>query len=327
MESALFAATRQPFIRSTKTWERLSIDIVGPKPMTGKAKTKTFSQWWMSLVGFISSSLSGTPRLVASSIVFRHFSLSSGTPGFIHSDRGRQFVSTEFPNFCLQNGVATSKTTPYFPQGNGQNERYNGSVRKAVQCLLHSTYRPPSDWECVLQSALSSSRTLIITATKESPHDRFVCFKRGELLIRPFSSAPWLRADTPAYLRKFVEAKDQAPVVPVQISEVISLHLVRVSFGDGRVDTVSPSDLSRRPPDVDNEETISQSGGQYKDKKTNVDIGTLVPDIGTECEPPKSVEPVKESQISLDSPAPTLRRSARNRKPPTYLGDFVLTMN
>ena len=99
------------------------------------------------------------------------------------------------------------------------------------------------------------------------------------------------------------------------------------SFGDGRVDTVSASDFSRRPLDIDNEETISQPGGQYKDKETNVDIGTSVPDIGTDCEPPKSVEPVKESQTSPDAPAPTLRRSARNRKPPTYLGDFVLAMN
>ena len=165
---------------------------------------------------------------------------------------------------------------------------------KAVQCLQHSTNCPLSDWECVLPSAVSSILTLITTVTKESPHDRFFCFKRGEPLICPSSSAPWLRADTPAYLQKFVRAKDQAPVVPVQIFEVVSPHLARVSFLDGRVDTVSTSDFSRRP-DVDKEKTISQPGGQYKDKEANVDIGTSVPDIGTECEPPKSVEQVKES--------------------------------
>ena len=242
-----------------------------------------------------------------------------GTSGFIHSDRCTQFVSSKFQNFCRQNGVATSKTAPCHPQGNGQNERYNGIEWKDVKCLLHSTERPLSDWECVLSSELSLIWTHTNTVTKESPHDRFFCFERGEPLIRPSSSTPWLRSDTPAYLQKFVRAKNQAPVEPVLISEVISPHLVRVSFCDGRVNTISTSDLSRRPPDVDNEETISQPGGQYKDKETNVDIGTLVPDIGTECEPPKSVELVKESQISPDSTAPTLRRSARNRKPPTYL--------
>ena len=181
-----------------------------------------------------------------------------GTPGFIHSDRGTQFVSSEFQNFCRQNGVATSKTTPYHPQGNGQNERYNGTVWKAVQCLLHSTNRPLTDWESVLPSALSSIRTVINTVTKDSPHDRFFCFKRGEPLIRPSSSAPWLRADAPAYLRKFVRAKDQALVVPVQISEVISPHLARVSFGDGRADTVSTS----------------------RDCNTNTNTNTTIPILG-----------------------------------------------
>ena len=145
--------------------------------------------------------------------------------------------------------------------------------------------------------------------------------------MRPSSSAPWLRADAPAYLRKLVSAKDQAPVVPVQISEVISPHLARVSFGDGRADTVSTSDLSRRPLDIDNEGTTSQPGGQYEDKESDVDIGTSGPDIRTEGEPPKSVEPVKEYQFSPDSPAATLRRSTRDRKPLTYLDDFVSAMN
>ena len=43
------------------------------------------------------------------------------------------------------------------------------------------------------------------------------------------------------------------------------------------------------------------------------------PVIGTQCEPPESVEPVKESQVNPYPPAPTLRHSARNRKLPTYV--------
>ena len=124
----------------------------------------------------------------------------------------------------------------------------------AVQCLLHQTNSPFSDWECFLSSAPSYNRTLINTVTGENTFDRFFCFKRSEQLIRPSRSAPWFKADTPAYLR----AKHKAPVMPKQIFEVISPHLVRVSFGDVRVDTVPTSDLFRRPPDVDNKGTISQ---------------------------------------------------------------------
>ena len=104
-----------------------------------------------------------------------HFAIF-GNPGFIRSDRSTQFVPSEFRNFFHQNEVATSRTTPYYPQGNGHNERYNGSVWKAVQCLLHSTKHPLSDWECVLPSVLSSIRTLNNTVSKENPLERFFCW-------------------------------------------------------------------------------------------------------------------------------------------------------
>ena len=182
METAPFAATQERFFfRSSKTCERLSIDIVGPKAMT-RSKTNTFSQWWMRLVRSRLPSLSGTSRLLASSSVFRQFFTIFGTPGIFHFDRGPQFVSSEFQNFCRQNGVATSKTTSY--------HRFKTNATTEL-CGRQTTNRPLSDCECVLPSALSATRTLINTATMESPHDRFFCFKRREPLIRPSKSATW----------------------------------------------------------------------------------------------------------------------------------------
>ncbi|VDI28094.1 Hypothetical predicted protein [Mytilus galloprovincialis] len=46
-------------------------------------------------------------------------------PGYIHSDRGQSFMSAELKTFLQSHGVATSRTTPYNPQSNGQCERYN----------------------------------------------------------------------------------------------------------------------------------------------------------------------------------------------------------
>ena len=88
------------------------------------------------------------------------------------------------------------------------------------------------------------------------------------------------------------------------MSDIISPHLAQVSFGDGRIYTVSTSDLLRRLPNFDNEITISQPGGQCREKETNVDR-----DIGTQCKPPECVEPVLETQVCPDSPASTVRRS------------------
>ena len=93
--------------------------------------------------------------------------------------------------------LSCDPTTPHHHQGNGQNERYNGIVWKAVQCPLHTANRPLSDWKYVLPSTFSLIRTLVKTITTETSDDRFFCFKRVESLIRLFRSPPWLKQTLP----------------------------------------------------------------------------------------------------------------------------------
>ena len=59
-----------------------------------------------------------------------------GMPTFIHTDRGSGFMSSELKNFLLQKGISTSGTTGYNPAGNGQIERLNGTLWKAIILAL-----------------------------------------------------------------------------------------------------------------------------------------------------------------------------------------------
>ena len=61
-----------------------------------------------------------------------------GTPGFIHSNRGRQLDTQEINVSCSEKQTVKSVTSPYYPQGNGQNERYNGVIWKDIGCNLNS---------------------------------------------------------------------------------------------------------------------------------------------------------------------------------------------
>ena len=45
-------------------------------------------------------------------------------------------MSEELRRFLLSKGIATSHTTPYNPACNGQVERYNGAVWKAIIMAL-----------------------------------------------------------------------------------------------------------------------------------------------------------------------------------------------
>ena len=84
-------------------------------------------------------------------------------------------------HFCLDtqqylrdNGIATSRTTPYNPTGNGQVERYNGIIWKAILLALKSQNFDVKDWEIVLLTALHAIRSLLSTATNMTPHERFL---------------------------------------------------------------------------------------------------------------------------------------------------------
>ena len=76
-----------------------------------------------------------------------------GYPGFIHSDRGAEFLSEDVEEYLRVRGIGHSKTTPYHPTGNAQVERYNGVVWKSIQLLLKTYDLPISHWETVISKA------------------------------------------------------------------------------------------------------------------------------------------------------------------------------
>ena len=51
---------------------------------------------------------------------------------YVHSDRGSSFMLMELKDWLLSHNVSSSHTTPYNPIGNGQYERFNGTIWKTV---------------------------------------------------------------------------------------------------------------------------------------------------------------------------------------------------
>ena len=56
----------------------------------------------------------------------------------MHSDRVTAFMSEELKGFLHSRGIATSRTTPFNPQGHGKVERYNGIIWQMVSLALRS---------------------------------------------------------------------------------------------------------------------------------------------------------------------------------------------
>lgn len=54
------------------------------------------------------------------------------------SDRGGEFNSNQFSEFCDEHGLKHFTTTPYSPQQNGVVERRNQTIVEMARCMLKS---------------------------------------------------------------------------------------------------------------------------------------------------------------------------------------------
>ena len=66
----------------------------------------------------------------AAELVYEHILKLHGLPRQIISDRGTQFASALFKEFCKKLGIRASMSTAYHPQTDGQTEQVNQSLEQ-----------------------------------------------------------------------------------------------------------------------------------------------------------------------------------------------------
>ena len=136
MKPRFVRSAPQTLIKASQPFERLSVDFKGPLPSSFR------NRYLLTVVDEYSLFPFTFPcAVVAAATVIKHltnlFSVF-GNPSFVHSDQGTAFMSEELKRFLHSRGIATSQTTAFNPQGNGQVERYNGIVWQTVSLALRS---------------------------------------------------------------------------------------------------------------------------------------------------------------------------------------------
>ena len=229
-------------IKSTIPFERINVDFKGPLPSTNQNiyLLQVIDEY--SRFPFVFPCKDMKSETIKQSFC-QLFSLF-GYPSFIHSDRGSSFLSKDLQDFLLERGVASSSTTPYRPSANGQVERYNSTTWRAIRLILRSRGLPISHWQDVLPEALHSIRSLLCTATNQTPHERFLSFPRRSATG---SSVPsWLMNPGSVLLRKYVRNSKNDPYVEeVELIES-NPQYAHIRYADGRESTVSVQDLATR---------------------------------------------------------------------------------
>ena len=117
----------QPWSWPTRPWSRVHIDYMGP--FMGRMFLVLIDSHskWIEVHLMSSTTSSATIQCLRS--IFATF----GLPEVLVSDNGPNFVSAEFEDFLLKNGVKHTTSAPYHPASNGLAERAVQTVKKGLK--------------------------------------------------------------------------------------------------------------------------------------------------------------------------------------------------
>ena len=144
----------------TAPWSELAVDILGPLP-SGESilvLVDYYSRFFE--IDVIHSTTSRVVIRCLDSHFARH-----GVPDGLRSDNGPQFISTEFTGFLQELGIVHHRTTPLWPEANGEVERQNRSLLKAIRAA-HAEGR---NWRSELNKFLLAYRATPHSTTGVPP--------------------------------------------------------------------------------------------------------------------------------------------------------------
>ena len=92
----------------------------------------------------------------------------------LRTDRGGEFTSREFSNYCISNGIKRDLTAPYSPQQNGVAERKNKTVMSMVRAMLKAKDLPRELWgEAMSTAVYILNRSLTKSLKGQTPHEKW----------------------------------------------------------------------------------------------------------------------------------------------------------
>ncbi|KAJ9546855.1 hypothetical protein OSB04_019398 [Centaurea solstitialis] len=103
----------------------------------------------------------------------------------LRSDRGGEYESHEFSEFCSSHGIVHQTTAPYTPQQNGVAERKNRTLKNMINSMLITSAAPHSLWGEACLTANSILNKIPHKKCNQSPYElwkgRFPTFKRTKV--------------------------------------------------------------------------------------------------------------------------------------------------
>ncbi|MGH0124195.1 UNVERIFIED_CONTAM: hypothetical protein FKN15_054118 [Acipenser sinensis] len=144
-------------ITVTRPWEMVGVDLMGPLPNSSNNNTQLlvvvdYYTRWVELFPLRQAKAVTIANCLRKDIFTRW-----GTPAYLLSDRGPQFVSEVLTALCKQWNVVKKQTTAYHPQTNFS-ERINRILKSMMASYVQERH---AKWDCYLAEfryAINSSK-------------------------------------------------------------------------------------------------------------------------------------------------------------------------
>ncbi len=156
----------RPLSIPSRPWSHIAMDFVtGLPPSSGNTVVLTVVDRFSKAVHFIPLPKLPSARETAV-IVLDHVFRIHGLPVDVVSDRGPQFSSRFWTEFCRLLGATASLSSGYHPQTNGQSERANQDLERVLRCVASAE---PLTWSSKLAMVEYAHNSLPVSSTGLSP--------------------------------------------------------------------------------------------------------------------------------------------------------------
>ena len=242
------------------------------------------------------------------------------------TDRGGEFTSHEFQEFCEKEGIKRHLTAPYSPQQNGVVERRNRTLLEMTRSILKHLDVPNWLWgEAVRHATYLINRLATRTLHRQVPYESYKGKKPNVDHLRVFGCICYVKVNTP-HLKKL----DDRTRMLVHLGTEPGSKAYRLLEPTSRKIVVSRDvvfDEERGWKWDETEKTSSNGSSALSFNYYLGDQGTRVNTEGVE-ENKDNTQEAKEEEVGNEADTEDLpmelRRSTRTSRLPSYLEDYEL---
>ncbi|KAI3768676.1 hypothetical protein L2E82_19506 [Cichorium intybus] len=236
----------------------------------------------------------------------------------LRTDRGGEYLSNEFSKFCREHGIRRQLTTSFTPQQNGVTERKNRTVINMVVTLLSAKNMPKMFWaEATVWSFYVLNRSTTKALSDITPQEAWSGLKPTVSHFRVWGCLAHVHI--PKEKRTKLDNKSCICVLTGVSEESKAYRLINpetmkvVISKDVVFEEHKGWDWSQGKKVQADDEDLSWGNYDFTDDYI------IINDHGAE------VQDLDESDQVTNDPGPsnTLAREGRQRRPPSYLQDYV----